>query len=307
MEQAVTCELLLYADDSCLLFQHENIKEIEKILTTNFCSLCDWFVDNKLSIHFGEDKTKSILFSPKSKVKNADSLNIAYHDINIKQHSSVKYLGCILDQCLTGELMATQVICKITSRLKFLYRKNRFLTPELRRLLCNALIQPHFDYASSAWYTNLNKGYKDKLNIIQNKCIRFCLMKDSRSHIGYDEYVSINWLPVENRSNQIICSMIYKFFNKKSPLFMHDVFSPVSGCSGATRRSFQKLAVPSRSKVPGKRALSFLGPNLWNSLPHTKTKSFKSSDSVNDFKHGLKKHYFDLMNAADKSIYVYTK
>ena len=78
MEQAVTCELLLYADDSCLLFQHKDVKKIEEILTTNFSSLCDWFVDNKLSIHFGDDKTKVILFSPKSKAKNADSLNISY-------------------------------------------------------------------------------------------------------------------------------------------------------------------------------------------------------------------------------------
>ena len=121
MEQAVTCDLLLYADDSCLLVQHKDVSEIERILTINFSNLCDWFVDNKLSIHFGDDKTKSILFSSKPKAKNADSLNIVYQDINIKQHTNVKYLGCILDQFLSGELMATQVIDKISSRLKFLY------------------------------------------------------------------------------------------------------------------------------------------------------------------------------------------
>ena len=41
---------------------------IEKQLNGNFSSICDWFLDNKLSIHFGEDKTKSILFSSKNKV-----------------------------------------------------------------------------------------------------------------------------------------------------------------------------------------------------------------------------------------------
>ena len=29
MHQAVKCELLLYADDTCLIFQHNDIKEIE--------------------------------------------------------------------------------------------------------------------------------------------------------------------------------------------------------------------------------------------------------------------------------------
>ena len=39
-------------DDSCLVFRDNNINEIEKQLNENFNSLCDWFVDNKLSIHF---------------------------------------------------------------------------------------------------------------------------------------------------------------------------------------------------------------------------------------------------------------
>ena len=29
LPQSVNCELLLYADDTCLIFQHNNIKEIE--------------------------------------------------------------------------------------------------------------------------------------------------------------------------------------------------------------------------------------------------------------------------------------
>ena len=51
---------------------------------------------------------------------------------------------------MSGESMALKVINKIHLGFKFLHRKNKFLTPALRRLLCNSLIQPHFDYASSA-------------------------------------------------------------------------------------------------------------------------------------------------------------
>ena len=93
--------------------------------------MCDWFVDNKLSIHFGQDKTKSILFGTKHKLRNAKSLNIVYNGIEIKQHAKVKYLGCILDESLSGESMALNVIDKINSRLKFLHRQNCFLTPPL--------------------------------------------------------------------------------------------------------------------------------------------------------------------------------
>ena len=37
--------------------------------------MCDWFVDIKLNIHFGEDKTKSILFASKFKRKNKKTSN----------------------------------------------------------------------------------------------------------------------------------------------------------------------------------------------------------------------------------------
>ena len=103
--------------------------------------------------------------------------------------------------------MTLKFINKISSRLRFLYRKNRFLSPPLRRLLCNSLIQPHFDHACSAWYPNLNKRLKSKLQILQNKCIRFCLNLNNRAHIGQKEFEQINWLPVNNRFKQIISSI----------------------------------------------------------------------------------------------------
>ena len=84
------------------------------------------------------------------------------------------YLGCTLDRTLSGDAMATKALGKINGRLKFLYRKQGFLTPYLKRLLCNALIQPHFDFAGLAWYTNLKKILKKKVQITQDKCIRFC-------------------------------------------------------------------------------------------------------------------------------------
>ena len=71
-------------------------------------------------------------------------LNIVQNGIEIKQYGKVKYLGFVLDQSLSGESMALNVIDKVNSRLKFLQRQNRFLTPPLHRLLCNALLQPLF-------------------------------------------------------------------------------------------------------------------------------------------------------------------
>ena len=56
----------LYADDACIYYQHKDIQKIETILKKEFSSLCEWFIDNRLSIHFGEDKTKFFLLGVKS-------------------------------------------------------------------------------------------------------------------------------------------------------------------------------------------------------------------------------------------------
>ena len=97
MSQAVKSNLFLYADDSCLMYQHRVVNEIEKQLNNDFENVCDWFVDNKLSIHFGEDKSKPFLFARKGKIKIARKLNVKYRNIKIKQHSQVTCLGCVLD------------------------------------------------------------------------------------------------------------------------------------------------------------------------------------------------------------------
>ena len=78
------------------------------------------FVDNKLSIHFGHDKTESILFASKQRAKNICKLNIRYKEINIKQQAQVTYLGCVLDKSMSSEPMALKAVNKINENLEVL-------------------------------------------------------------------------------------------------------------------------------------------------------------------------------------------
>ena len=135
MPMAVKCDLFLYADDTCLVFQSKNVKHIEKQLNEDLI-----------------------------KIKRLQKLEIIYNNIQIKQYSGVAYLGYIFEESVSGESMANKVINKVNARLRFLHRKNEYLTPNLRRLLCYALIQSHFDYACSAWYPNFSKKLTNNSN-----------------------------------------------------------------------------------------------------------------------------------------------
>ena len=104
MPQAVDCDLFLYADDTFFLFQHKDLERTKEKLTKNFSNVYDWFVDNKLSIHFGENRTQSILFSTKNRKRKIETLDIQYGDVKIKQYSKVTCLGCELEESWWGKL-----------------------------------------------------------------------------------------------------------------------------------------------------------------------------------------------------------
>ena len=61
---------------SMICLRQLTVAFLEGQLDKNFNSLCDWFVDNKLSIHFGENKTKSILFVKTNKKSGNKKLDI---------------------------------------------------------------------------------------------------------------------------------------------------------------------------------------------------------------------------------------
>ena len=137
--------------------------------------------------------------------------------------------------------MPLSVINKINNKLKCLYRKNKFLTPTLRRFLCDSLIQPHSGYICSAWYQNLTKKLKNRIQTSQNKCIHFCLQVDKMTHISHKEFETLNRLPVTKRFNLCINSIAFKYVNNHCPDFLNEVFQIASEDNIQRRGSFLKL------------------------------------------------------------------
>ena len=71
------------------------------------------------------------------------------HDSGLICHTHVKYLGVKFDQSLSGDGMAENVVSKMPNL-------------KTKKLLVSALIQCHFDYARTSWYSGLTKRYKTR-------------------------------------------------------------------------------------------------------------------------------------------------
>jgi len=289
MSGVVKNKLLLYADDSCIMVAGRNRSFIEQELTQDLELVNQWLIDNRLSLHLG--KTESIMFCSKPKVKSNSDRNITCSGQSIKSTSSVKYLGATLDQNLTGEAMASSIINKANARLKFLYRKSDYLTVHIKRLLVLSLIQCHFDYACCSWYYGLTKFWKDKLQVTQNKLIRFVLNLGKRSHIEHSHFKSLGWLPVNKRVEQITLCHVYKSRKGQSPDYMGQYFKPLETVHSYNTRSREKGSYqPPPAKGFGSKTFSYVGSNLWNSLPT----DIRNLSSLAQFKKATKDQYFNL-------------
>ena len=226
----------------------------------------------------------------------------------IKATDSVKYLGATLDQSLSCDSMARSVIKKANSRLKFLYRKRQFLTHHTKKLLVMSLIQCHFDYACSFWYSALTQSLKNRLQTTQNKMIRFVMDLDNRSHICPNLFQYLNWLPVEKRVNQITLSHVFKVKSGTAPDYLQDSFVPISSVHNHSTRlrvtacastdstfsfSFRDSGCFSLPKVKGfgKKSFAYLGCNLWNDLPF----HIKHSSASKDFNAAVKSHFLRML------------
>ena len=122
-------------------------------------------------------------------------------------------------------------------------------------MLCNALIQPHFDYACPTWYLNLTVKTKKKIQIMQNRYTRFCPSLDKMHRISEEYFRLINWLPTNKRVDQCINNIKFKFVNNTCPYYLKEIFEFTPHCRIDTTNKFAKLKIPFRKTNMGQKAI----------------------------------------------------
>ena len=96
---------------------------------------------------------------------------------------------------------------------------------------------------------------------------RYCLQLDKITHISKNEFETLDWLPVEDRFNQSINSIVFKYFTKQCPSYLIEVFELASPNNLRTRNRYLELICPFRKTNMVQNALSFIGLSLWNKTP----------------------------------------
>ena len=285
MAISLGCHLSLYADDSTLVASGRNASELGAYLSGQLARCKDWMVDNKLSLHLG--KTECILIGSKRRLKGAQDFRVLCDGSEVKRVSSVRYLGVMLDENFKGSVQGMSVIKKVASRLGFLYRSASLLDFDSRKVLCSSLVQPCIDFCVVSWYIGLSNKFKERLDVLQRKMVRYIYGWGPRSHVGTSTLRELGWLTISDRVRYFAVLHVFKIKRRTAPSYLCHNFVPVSNVHDHRTRGSNYDFHLSHGDVPG--TFSYFGKVQWNSLPD----KLRSIESVDLFKAKLKQHLMD--------------
>ena len=142
-----------------------------------------------------------------------------------------------------------------------------------KRTLCSALIQCYFDYA---WYSGIDKKLQLRLQVTQNKVVRFILNLGPRTSISCEILDSLGMLRVDDRATQLRLNHVFNIFHGNAPNYLCDKFIlNKNNTRGATNNNY---VIP---KIKGKESSCFYYNAIkdWNTLP-LDTKQLSSKQSL---------------------------
>ena len=104
----------------------------------------------------------------------------------------VEYLGVVLDQALKSSCIIDKLVSKSINKFNFLYRSTKGFNWQMKRMIVLAMVQCHYDYACTMWFSRISISAKNRLHILQNKVIRFVVGIPPRTHLGCSVFGIVN-------------------------------------------------------------------------------------------------------------------
>ena len=127
----------------------------------------------------------------------------------------------------------------------------------------HSLVQCHFDYSCSSWYEGVCKSLRNKLQVMENKTVRFVKKLGLRTRINYPVFSDVGILNIENRVQQLRFNHVHTIFYDKGPKYMGQNFSKARDFHHhSTRGKHYNSVVPN---VNGMTSTTFYFFKDWNS------------------------------------------
>ena len=201
---------------------------------------------------------------------------------------SARILGVTFDEVLSWRKQVNSCVGKAMSNFFQISRYKKNLNREAKINLCEAIVLSQFNYCDSV-YSNLDNYLKEKIQKVQNLCLRFIFDLRRRDHYNYSLLrKELKWLDMDNRRLKHGLTLIYKIIHGIAPNYLCDAFTLVNEIHRVSTRSSNNIWISKHisSKIH-RKAYTFEMAKIYNNIPE----NIKNSVSVSAFK----KHIKDLL------------
>ena len=189
-----------------LCVKQKNVDDLKAQLESNLKVVANWFKANKLTLNV--DKTKFMVFGTNHVLDHCNNIILTFNDKVIERVDVFKYIGKKFDSNMSWSSHIDYLSGNVSKRIGVVKRVKYFLAQETLITLANALVIPHFDYASSVW-SNCSATDQAHLQVLHNRLARTILSADIRTPID-DMLSSINWIRLSNRWSNHMLILTFK-------------------------------------------------------------------------------------------------
>ena len=161
---------LLFADDTSLFHSSKNIQQLESTLNNDLNNIQEWLLCNKLSLNVS--KSSCVTFSPKQ--KHTRSLQLEINCEIIKEKTTTKYLGVIVDKHLTWKHHLESIKTKLAKITGIIFKIRHYVPLPVLKHLYSSLFYPHLNYANLLW-GNATASALKPIETLQKKVVRAML------------------------------------------------------------------------------------------------------------------------------------
>lgn len=164
MPKVIKHQMVLFADDSTILFTSNDINTLENDINDALISIINWLVSNNLKINL--DKTKIMTFYQRT---NKPKLNIKYGNVAISESDNTKFLGLYLDSHLTWKYNIDALSKKLSQFAYALYKLSKTVNRVTVKIAYNAYVASSIRYGIIFWGNSTDRDIAFKA---QKKCLR---------------------------------------------------------------------------------------------------------------------------------------
>jgi hypothetical protein len=278
-------ELQMYADDTVLLYAHENLTTLFENMNFDMRQLDGWLSQNQLAVNAA--KTEYILFNS-SRTTNNDARDLHFQNRILKKVETYNYLGLIIDSNLNFTAHVDHLKRTLIPFVFAIRRLRHCLTMKAMWNIYYAFFMSRILYLNPVW--SCTPGYKiDEICRTQNKFIK--AIKRLSFLTPTASLYDINTPSIQTINKFQAIFFIFKLKNHIA--FGNFDLIEVNRVHGYPTRQANDFYIETASTNRGRDNVLNKGLVLFNQLPQ----DLKQETSVSCFKARLLRHFFPVADS----------